>query len=171
MDTETSSRVDGRRSVRQRIRDLGERRVASSVVFGSVSLLIGAGCMLLGAWIAVTAADPASAVGPPEALFANAIVLLGALLVAALGGIVGFLSGVVGLTPVLLSVLGWRRMIVTAAITAAIEIVAITLVVVVAAWAEDSAATELTIPVALVVLGGLVPGAARWLATAQTSEP
>lgn len=148
---------------------MGERRVASSVVFGSVSLLLGVGGMLLGAWIGVTMADFSPA-PEPENLVANAILSLGAILVAAVGGIIGFLVGVVFLAPVLALVLGWSRVVATAACTAAIEIVAVPLVVLAATVVEDSVAAEFTIPFAIVVLGGLVPGAARWLMGAKPSQ-
>jgi hypothetical protein len=117
----------------------------------------------LGAWIALERSN--LDLGPPEALFANAIVLIGTMFVAAFGGIIGFLAAVTTLPPLIVWLLGWPRRLHTGLTIVAIEIIAVPLVVLAGAWLTDSSLADAILPVGIILLGGVVPGLARWAVT------
>jgi hypothetical protein len=113
--------ADGPPSIRVLVRRMGNRRLASSMVVGALSLMASVGGGALGAWIALERSD--LEFGPPESLFANAFVLAGALVVAAFGGLIGFFAAVTTLPSLVIWLLGWPRPLYTALTIVAIEIV------------------------------------------------
>ena len=156
-------------TLRTYVRAVGGRRLASSIAVGIMSLVASIAGGAAGAWVALERSN--FELGPPDSLFANAIVVIGATLVAALGGIIGFYAAVTTLPPLAVWLLGWPRPLPTALNIAAIEIVATPVIVLAVGWLMDGPVADALIPTSVLLLGGVGPGLARWLATARPPEP
>lgn len=152
-------------TLRRRLRLLGERRWASALVLGAASLLLTAGTTYLGVVIALERADLAA--GPPDDLFGNTFVLIGALFVAALGAIVGFSFGVAVLPAALLKFLGWSRPIQTGLTIVALEIATVPVLVLLVFWLADEPFSTTALVACFGLIGGVVPALARLLATSE----
>lgn len=160
--------LDDERPVRTAVRRFGDRRLASALIVGALALVTSVGGGALGAWIAMERST--LELGPPEALFANVFVVIGAMLVVAFGGIVGFLAAVTTLPPLVVWLLGWPQPLKTALTIVAIEIIAVPVVVLAGAWIADGPIDDAIIPVGIILLGGVVPALARWAVTGESAD-
>lgn len=165
MEPGTMPDTNGDRSLRTRLRDLGDHRVASSLVLGFASLALTFGTTVAGIKIALDR----SGIGFEERddPWIAGAVLFGAMVVALFGGILGFLGGVTVLPAALVVILGWSRPMVTAVYTLALEAVTIFVIVLLALWLLEESASPGELVATFVVLGGVVPAVARFLATSD----
>ena len=136
---------------------------AAAVACGVAGLVGGFGGAWAGMRLAIAFIEPVGTIDPNN-LFGNAILMIGPLLILGGGAMVGFVAGA-AVTPLLLiGGLGWGRAARTFAFIALIDCVAIPLAVWLVVVADSSAVGSAALLVASVVVGGVVPGIARWLA-------
>lgn len=163
MEPGTTPDAIGERNARTRLRDLGERRVASSLVLGFASLALTYGTTAAGIKIALDRSG-INVEGHDDPWIAGAV-LFGAMVVALFGGILGFLGGVTVLPAAVVVLLGWSRPMVTALYILALEAVTIVVIVLLTLWLREEPASPAELVATFVLLGGVVPAVARWLAT------
>lgn len=131
-------------------------------------MVTSAGCALLGASLAAEVFGPPE-LGPADDLVGNAIRLLPALMVLAIGGLMGFVVGVTVLPPVLMWASGWSHVALTTLSIIGLEIMVVPLVIWMANRLDETSAWAPIELLAVVILGGAVPAAARWITMSTAS--
>lgn len=144
---------------------LGARRVASSLVTGAAGLAGGVLSGAAGMWLASIVVGPVK-IDDPRNLVGNAILLLGPLLAIAAGAVLGFVTGAVATSALLVLSLNWPRSGRTIAYLFILEAAAVplTLWVMIQIGNRSGSAGSLELWLAALVVGGLVPTVARLLA-------
>ena len=135
----------------------------TAVACGVAGLVGGFGGGWAGMQLAIALIEPVGAIDPTN-LFGNAIPMIGPLLVLGVGALVGFVVGAAVAPLLLIGGLGWGRGGRTFAIIGLIDCLTIPLAVWLVVVVDSSPVGSAARLVALVVVGGLVPGIARWVA-------